>query len=247
MPNRILRDWTDSDKINALSALAERFFTRLIMKADDFGCFYADTRLVKANLFPLLMDSIREADIARWMEECQKAGLIVLYEVSGKKYLEVLNFNQRLRLQKRKFPCRSNDGQMTVKCPPEDETKLKMKLEVESEVEVEPNQQQQSHEVFAKKFFSEVARLDRENIEMQLNPRRLLAENDLLEFNRHLMTEGKNHVHWSEYLKHLRNWMNKRPREPNGHKKEAVPKNEGTGRAGTILTVNELAKHGIGD
>jgi len=37
MPNRILRDWTDSDRVNSLSAEAERLFIRLIMKADDYG------------------------------------------------------------------------------------------------------------------------------------------------------------------------------------------------------------------
>src|SRR5688500_18392617 len=104
MPNRVLRDWTGSDKINAVTVHAERFFTRLIMKADDYGCFYADTRLLKANLFPLLLDIVREADISRWMAECQKAGLIALYEVSGKKYLQIQDFRQRLDKARAKFP-----------------------------------------------------------------------------------------------------------------------------------------------
>lgn len=103
MPNRMLRDWTDSEKINNLSVYSERFFIRLIMKADDFGCFSADTRLLKANLFPLLLDTIREADLIRWMTECQKAGLIVLYESSNKKLLQIVEFKQRLDRAKSKY------------------------------------------------------------------------------------------------------------------------------------------------
>lgn len=104
MPNRVLRDWTNSDKIDALSFHGEVFFTRLIMKADDYGCFYADTRLLKANLYPLKLDKVREADLTRWLAECHKAGLIVLYEVNQKRYLQILDFRQRLDKARNKFP-----------------------------------------------------------------------------------------------------------------------------------------------
>lgn len=133
MPNRILRDWTGNDRMNAVSIYAERFFTRLMMKADDFGCFYADTRLLKANLFPLLLDSIREADLSRWVAECQAAGLIVLYESKSKKYLQIQDFRQRLDRMCSKFP-KPNDNQVLagdttarreVETNPETETKRK--------------------------------------------------------------------------------------------------------------------------
>lgn len=104
MPNRMLRDWTNSYKVDSISIQAELFFVRLIMKVDDYGCFYADPRLLKANLFPLRMDKIREADIPRWIAECEKAGLIVLYESSHKQYLQILDFRQRLDRAKSKFP-----------------------------------------------------------------------------------------------------------------------------------------------
>ena len=38
----MLRDWTQSEKIDELTIESERFFTRLIMKVDDYGCFYRD-------------------------------------------------------------------------------------------------------------------------------------------------------------------------------------------------------------
>lgn len=114
MPNRMLRDWTDSDTVNALSVYGERFFVRLIMKADDFGCYHADARLLKSFLFPLLPDGVREADISRWTAECEKAGLIVLYESDGKRYLQIQDFRQRLDKARNKFPLPGSGNSITV-------------------------------------------------------------------------------------------------------------------------------------
>jgi hypothetical protein len=103
MPNRILRDWTDSDSIDTLSPESERFFVRLIMKADDHGRYFADLKRLKAFLFPL-KESIRETDISRWLAECEKAGLIRFYDATGKRYLEIKSFNQRLRQMREIHP-----------------------------------------------------------------------------------------------------------------------------------------------
>lgn len=111
MPNRVLRDWTDSDRVDALSVEAECFFTRLIMKVDDYGRLPADERRLKAFLFPL-KDSVCKADLTGWLAECERAGLIRCYEVAEKRYLEIANFNQRLRLMKEKYPKPPDD------CPP---------------------------------------------------------------------------------------------------------------------------------
>lgn len=137
MANRILRDWTDSDKMSSLSVHAERFFTRLIMKVDDYGCFYADTRLLKANLFPLLLDTIREADITRWIAECKTAGLIVLYEVNKKCYVQINDFRQRLDKARHKYPLPSdNDSvEIVIDIPAETETNPKPKPKKNPETE----------------------------------------------------------------------------------------------------------------
>lgn len=103
MPNRILRDWTDSFIMDNLDSNEERFFVRLIMKVDDYGCFHADTRLLRANLFPLKTD-IRDADISRWITACEKAGLITIYNVAKKEFLQITNFKQALRQKTKKFP-----------------------------------------------------------------------------------------------------------------------------------------------
>lgn len=124
MPNRILRDWTDSFTVNSLDAAEERFFVRLIMKADDFGRFHADPRLLKSYLFPLLSDT-RETDCSRWLAACEKAGLLRCYvDDRGRNYLEIVNFKQRTRQSESKFPTPDkqekdnsppNDRQLTVK------------------------------------------------------------------------------------------------------------------------------------
>lgn len=103
MPNRILRDWTDSDRVDLLTAEAERFFVRLIMKADDYGRYFADPKRLKAFLFPL-KDTLRETDCTRWLAECEKAGLIRFYEVSGKRFVELQKFGQRLRNMRHLHP-----------------------------------------------------------------------------------------------------------------------------------------------
>lgn len=99
----LLRDWTDSLTVDALDAHGERFFTRLLMKVDDFGRTLADPRLLKSRLFPLKAD-IRETDISRWLAACQKAGLIRFYvDGKGRTILEVFKFGQRKRFMKSEF------------------------------------------------------------------------------------------------------------------------------------------------
>lgn len=152
MPNRILRDWTDSETVNTISWQAEVLFTRLIMKADDFGRFHANPKLLRSLLFPL-RDGLRDADITRWIAECEKAGLIRIYVVDdekskdGKSFLEIGNFGQRTRAEKSKFPeppsdfeakkekndrhlsdsCQTDDRQMTAYTETETETETIIK------------------------------------------------------------------------------------------------------------------------
>jgi len=102
MPNRILRDYTDSELVDKLSAPAEVLFIRLFMKADDYGLFHANPKLVKSACFPLR--EVKESDIVKWLSECNEINLIDIYEVEGKKYLKINNFNQRLRVMTSKYP-----------------------------------------------------------------------------------------------------------------------------------------------
>lgn len=100
---RMIRDWTDSQTMNKLSWQEEVLFTRLIMKADDFGNFYRSASLVKSLLFPR-KDDLRSNDIDRWLKNLEAAGLILAYPAKGEIFLHIRNFGQRLDKRSRKFP-----------------------------------------------------------------------------------------------------------------------------------------------
>lgn len=113
MPNRILRDCTDSEPINSISDAAEKFFYRLIQKADDFGRFHGHPKLLRPILYPLQLDRIREADLDRLIAECERASLVRRYEADGKVVLEILKFKQQIRSTHSKFPaCIADAKQM---------------------------------------------------------------------------------------------------------------------------------------
>ena len=79
MPNRIIREGIlSSDRIDQLDAAAEVFYRRLMSKVDDHGLFDARPAMLRASLYPLRVDRVREADIARWIAACEKAGVIAL-------------------------------------------------------------------------------------------------------------------------------------------------------------------------
>lgn len=92
------------------------------MVVDDYGCFHANEKLLRSNLFPLLLEVVKEADISRWLTECQKTGLIVIYDADGKKYLQILDFRQRLDRAKAKYPLPTTSLTIVNDSPPEAES-----------------------------------------------------------------------------------------------------------------------------
>ncbi len=109
--------------------------------------------------------------------------------------------------------------------------------------------QQSSHEVFKENLFTEEWKLERENLELQLNPRREITEEEVIAFNRHLQTEEKHHIHRSEYLKHLRNWLNTKPiiKEKYSEKKESINHEKGRNQNGNTDKIGRNSKQDIAD
>lgn len=102
---RSIRDYTRSKRVNALSEIAETFFGRLMCKADDFGNFYGDPVLLKSELWPRKTDKERPQELVEsCLNECEKVGLIKVYEADGQQYLHIFEFGQRLRSMKSRFP-----------------------------------------------------------------------------------------------------------------------------------------------
>lgn len=117
MPNRILREGIlTSDRVNALSLPGEVFYRRLMSVVDDYGRFDARPVMLKVACFPLRVDAVREADISRWIAECEKAGLIALYAAHGKRYLEMRDFRQTVRAKLSKFPDPPDDTHLRSTC-----------------------------------------------------------------------------------------------------------------------------------
>ena len=136
MSKRMLRDWTDSEKIDQLDAESERFFTRLIMKADDHGCFHANPKLLKSALFPL--KEFNDQEVLTWLQNCVNVGLLIVYQSNLKSYLKIIDFGQRLRNMKSKFPQPNSSDLQTIvsEARPEVEDEEETEEEVENEIEV---------------------------------------------------------------------------------------------------------------
>jgi hypothetical protein len=98
----MIRDWTDSQRFDGIPAEAERLFTRLILKADDYGRFHADPRLVASLCFPYGGETAKT--IARCLEELRNRGLVALYEVADRPFLAIPRYGQRLKQSRAKFP-----------------------------------------------------------------------------------------------------------------------------------------------
>jgi hypothetical protein len=117
VPNRIVREGIlTSERVNQLSPAGEVFYRRLMSVVDDYGRFDGRHVMLKVSCFPLRVDSVREADIPRWIAECEKAGLIVLYAVNAKPYVELLDFRQRTRAKESRYPPRPGAGQLPCGC-----------------------------------------------------------------------------------------------------------------------------------
>ena len=124
-----------SEKIDKLSPEAERFFYRLLVVVDDYGCYDARPSLLARKVFPL-KENIDGRMADKWLSECVKQGLIETYEVDGKEYLEVLQFDQRIRLMRRKYP-KNPKCPSLVSNPPSPVSNPPLESESESESESE--------------------------------------------------------------------------------------------------------------
>lgn len=105
MPDRIVRAGIlTSDSVNSLSWAAECFYRRLMSVADDYGRYDGRPSILRASLYPLKLDRVSERDIETWLRQCEAAGLVTVYTVDSRQYLEILKFDQRLRALTSKWP-----------------------------------------------------------------------------------------------------------------------------------------------
>ena len=110
MPNRILKESIcRSEDIDSLTWFEEVLFYRLIVICDDFGRFDGRIKIIKGSCFPL--KSVTEKDIERALNKLSAVGLVKLYQVEEKPYLQLVTWSshQTIRNQKSKYlECPSN-------------------------------------------------------------------------------------------------------------------------------------------
>lgn len=107
MPTRMLREGIlSSEPVNALSCHAEIFYRRLMSVVDDFGRFFGKPALIRARCYPLQLERVSELDVVKHLAEVcnSKPPLVVVYNVTGKEYLQIINFKQQVRAKKSLFP-----------------------------------------------------------------------------------------------------------------------------------------------
>ena len=106
MPNRVIKDSiTCSKQIESLTWFQEVMFYRLMVKADDFGRFYADPQIIKCELFPRKKDLTERATLDG-LDALEKANLIKRYTWEDEIYLQIVKWfdHQQSRATKSKFP-----------------------------------------------------------------------------------------------------------------------------------------------
>jgi hypothetical protein len=125
VPNRIVKESIcTSDTIDQLTWFEEAFFYRLIVNCDDHGRMDARPAILKARMFPLKSaKAVSEEDIKRTLNRLSGIELIMLYECSGRPYLQLITWenHQQIRAKKSKYPAYdSTCNQMIsddIKCP----------------------------------------------------------------------------------------------------------------------------------
>ncbi len=150
MPNRILRDGIlSSERIAALGWPEEVFYRRLMSVVDDYGRYYATSMLLRAACYPLHLDKVSDADIGKWLQATEKAGLVSVYPApDGKRYLQLADFRQQVRAKDSRFP--APDAHMRSTCTADAKQVLaNAHLDVDVDVDVDERPQADVPDPFA--------------------------------------------------------------------------------------------------
>jgi hypothetical protein len=113
MSNRILGESiTTSETLDELCPEQENLFYRLLVIVDDYGCTDARSVIVLARCYPLRIGKIQPDQMASWLQELGRVGLITLYRVDGKEYLQITKWeqHQHVRTKRHKYPPPAADG-----------------------------------------------------------------------------------------------------------------------------------------
>jgi hypothetical protein len=108
MPTRYLKPGIrDSETIDSLSPLAETLFYRLLVTVDDFGRYDGRPAMIKAACFPI--KDINPTKCAALLDELHSSGLVYVYTVDGKPFVQMRKWDNIPRAKESKYPEHSDD------------------------------------------------------------------------------------------------------------------------------------------
>ena len=140
MPNRIIKESICySESIAKLGWFDEVLFYRLIVLADDYGVFDGRPAIIKGRAFPL--KDVTVAQIEASLSKLGTAGMVTLYKVGGKPYLQLEGWgaHQQIRAKRRKYPSIDDAEEHDIKCNQLISNDSNCNVESESESESESN------------------------------------------------------------------------------------------------------------
>lgn len=104
MPQRFLRPGiTTSDQWNSVSFPAQSLYIRILTLVDDFGRYDARVPILHGQCFALRPE-MKPLQTAALRSELHSSGLITVYVVDGKEYLQIEKWQERARCEASKFP-----------------------------------------------------------------------------------------------------------------------------------------------
>jgi DnaD/phage-associated family protein len=113
VPSRILKESIcTSETIDALMWDEEAFFYRLMTACDDHGRFDGRASVIRGKCFPLRLTWVLDDKIEAWLKRLEEVGLLELYTVGGKRYLQITTWkdHQQVRAIKSKYPQPQDDA-----------------------------------------------------------------------------------------------------------------------------------------
>lgn len=103
-------EFPEDETLGAVSRDARLLFILLWTRCDDHGRFRAAPALLRSTLYPYDED-LAPQNVAGWIAELNDAGRVLLYEVDGQAYGQVVNWGKHQRVD--------NAGKAMYPAPPE--------------------------------------------------------------------------------------------------------------------------------
>ena len=105
MPDRPLREGIKTSvAMTQVNWFGQVLYLRLLVTVDDFGRYDARPAILRAYLFPLDSDKVRDAEVSRGLADCEKAGLLRVYGSSDRPVLVIEKWRNKPRAKKSKWP-----------------------------------------------------------------------------------------------------------------------------------------------